>query len=76
MSLVPLTYLRTSHAGHAIARYLYYLPEFFPHYSGGGAQGTRPPPFLFLHQTEAQIAEKCWGGDRPPPPQGMNLALH
>ena len=41
MSLVPLTFLRTSHAWHAIARYLYYLPEFFPHYR------SPSPPLIF-----------------------------
>ena len=68
MSLVPLTFLRTSHAWHAIARYLYYLPEFFPHYSGGGAQGTRLPPFLIFTPNWSPNCRKILGGRPPPPP--------
>ena len=70
MSLVPLTFPRTSHAWHAIARYLYYLPEFFPHYSGGGAQGTRPPPPLsyFYTKLKPKLPKNVGGETAPPPP--------
>ena len=68
MSLVPLTFLRTSHAGHAIARYLYYLPEFSPHYSGGGAQGTRPPLLSYFYTKLKPKLPKNFGWATPPPP--------
>ena len=69
MSLVPLTFLRTSHAGHAIARYLYYLPEFSPHYSGGGAQGTRPPLLSYFYtKLKPKLPKNFWVGPPPPPP--------
>ena len=37
--------------------------------SGGsrGGRGGRPPPPLFLDQTEARRAENIFGGDRAPP---------
>ena len=35
--------------------------------SGGSRGGAAPPPALFLDQTEARRAKKCFFGDRPFP---------
>ena len=70
MSLVPQTFLQTSHAWHAIAMYLYYLPEFFHITVADPGEGPRGPvlPLLIFTPNWSPNCRKILGGRPPPPP--------